>query len=304
MTNYQNQGAGSVSNGAGSRFWKNKAPYIGVIPFFIATGLFLLFPTAYVIVGAFRDVDGHPSTRVLHFLFFDPASRKAFANTLQLSFKTALLGAIIGALLTWAVASGKDGYFRKFAMSLSGVLSQFGGVMLTFAFLATFGFNGLVSGFLLRHFPNNPISQSTWLYGMNGLTVVYTFFQIPLMFLVFFPTFVNMKREWSEASNSLGGNTKEYWFRIGIPVLTPSFLGAWLLLFSNSFSAYATAASLITSGTFITPLQIADALSSEVGGANAATASALSLYMVIVVIIVMSIYALIRKRVSKWEQGK
>ena len=176
--------------------------------------------------------------------------------------------------------------------------------MLTFAFLATFGFNGLVSSYFLKHFPDSPISQSTWLYGMNGLTVVYTFFQIPLMVLVFFPSFENIKKEWREASDALGGKPSEYWFRVGIPVLMPSFLGSTLLLFSNSFSAYATAASLITNGTFLTPLQIADSLSSEVGGANAATASSLSLFMVIVVIIVMTIYTLIRRRVSKWEVTK
>ena len=238
------------------------------------------------------------------FRSLDEATRRAFKNTIELSLKTAILGAILGALVTWAIASGKDGIFKKFSLSLSGVLSQFGGVMLTFAFLATFGFNGLVSSYFLKHFPDSPISQSTWLYGMNGLTVVYTFFQIPLMVLVFFPSFENIKKEWREASDALGGKPSEYWFRVGIPVLMPSFLGSTLLLFSNSFSAYATAASLITNGTFLTPLQIADSLSSEVGGANAATASSLSLFMVIVVIIVMTIYTLIRRRVSKWEVTK
>ena len=290
--------------GTGSRFFRPKSAYLGTLPFFILTSLFLIYPTVYVIFGAFRDVSGKPSLQILKKTFSDVSTRRAFKNTFELSIKTALIGAFLGALVTWAIASGKSGVFKKFTLSLSGVLSQFGGVMLTFAFLATFGFNGLISSYFLKHFPDNPISQSTWLYGMNGLTVVYTFFQIPLMVLVFFPSFENIKREWREASDALGGSVSEYWFKVGIPVLTPSFLGSTLLLFSNSFSAYATAASLITNGTFLTPLQIADALSSEVGGANAATASSLSLLMVIVVIIVMSIYSLIRRKVSKWEGAK
>ena len=290
--------------GTGSRFFRPKSAYLGTLPFFILTSLFLIYPTVYVIFGAFRDVSGKPSLQILKKTFSDVSTRHAFKNTFELSIKTALIGAFLGALVTWAIASGKSGVFKKFTLSLSGVLSQFGGVMLTFAFLATFGFNGLISSYFLKHFPDNPISQSTWLYGMNGLTVVYTFFQIPLMVLVFFPSFENIKREWREASDALGGSVSEYWFKVGIPVLTPSFLGSTLLLFSNSFSAYATAASLITNGTFLTPLQIADALSSEVGGANAATASSLSLFMVIVVIIVMTIYSLIRRKVSKWEGAK
>ena len=122
------------------------------------------------------------------------------------------------------------------------------------------------------------------------------------MFIVFLPTVDNLKPQWREASDGLGGSTFEYWRRIGIPVLTPSFLGSFLLLFANSFSAYATAASLISQGSIITPLEISTALSSETGSSNPALAKALSLGMVIVVVIVMTLYTLLRKRVSKWEQ--
>jgi putative spermidine/putrescine transport system permease protein len=77
-----------------------------------------------------------------------------------------------------------------------------------------------------------------------------------------------------------------------------------LLLFVNSFSAYATAATLINLSDFLTPLQIAAALSSEVGGANPQEAKVLSLVMVFVVIVVMALYALIRRRVSRWESTR
>jgi putative spermidine/putrescine transport system permease protein len=176
--------------------------------------------------------------------------------------------------------------------------------MLTFAFLATFGFNGVVSSLAVKLAPNSFLAQSSWLYTINGLAVVYTFFQIPLMVLVFLPTIENMKPQWREASDSLGGSPLEYWRRVGIPVLTPSFFGAMLLLFVNSFSAYATAATLINMSDFLTPLQIGNALSSEVGGANPQEAKALSMFMVIVVIIAMAIYAQIRRRVSRWEASR
>lgn len=122
------------------------------------------------------------------------------------------------------------------------------------------------------------------------------------MFIVFLPAVENLKPQWREASEGLGGSSKDYWFRIGFPVLFPSFLGGVLLLFVNSFSAYATAAALISQGTIIAPLSIGNALSSETGGASAPLAKTLSLYMVVVVLIVMALYTLLRKRVSKWEQ--
>jgi putative spermidine/putrescine transport system permease protein len=305
MVNNQYKGTGATNGGAGSRYWRKRSAYLGVIPFFAFTSVFLLYPTWSVVNGAFRSEDGKLNTGKISELFNSPVVRRAFGNSLEISFKTAVLGAILGGLFAWAFVTGKPGgAFYKASVALSSVLAQFGGVMLTFAFLATFGFNGVVSSLALKIAPNSFLGQSSWLYTINGLAVVYTFFQIPLMVLVFLPTLENMKPQWREASDSLGGNSLEFWRRVGIPVLTPSFFGAMLLLFVNSFSAYATAATLINMSDFLTPLQIGNALSSEVGGANPQEAKALSMFMVIVVIIVMALYAQIRRRVSRWESTR
>lgn len=296
---------GSTVSGTGSRYWRNKSAYLGVVPFLIFTGVFLIYPTASVVNGSFRNAEGVYNPGKIKELYLSPIYRNAFSNSLEISFKTAILGAILGGLFAWTLTTGKpNGVFNRVAIALSSVLAQFGGVMLTFAFLATFGFNGLASSFALKYAPNSFLTQSDWLYSLNGLAVVYTFFQIPLMVLVFLPSLENMKPQWREASDSLGGNTSEFWIRVGIPVLTPSFFGAMLLLFVNSFSAYATAATLINLSDFLTPLQIATALSSEVGGANPQEAKVLSMFMVIVVVIVMALYALIRRRVSRWESSR
>jgi putative spermidine/putrescine transport system permease protein len=275
------------------------------LPFFIFTGVFLLYPTWNVVSGAFINEKGLFDTAKIHEVVSSPIVRHAFANSMKVSIQTAILGAILGGLFAWALVSGKPGgIFYRLSVAMSSVLAQFGGVMLTFAFLATFGFNGVVSSIFVKLAPNSFLAQSAWLYTINGLTVVYTFFQIPLMVLVFLPTLENMRPQWREASDSLGGSAREYWIRVGIPVLTPSFFGAMLLLFVNSFSAYATAATLINMSDFLTPLQIGNALSSEVGGANAQEAKSLSLIMVVVVIIVMALYAQIRRRVSRWESSR
>jgi len=294
--------AGPANRGTGYRFFRKKSAYLGILPFLILTGLFLLYPTYSVIWGAFHDGDNKFSTEVLTELFQYSATRDAFKNSMRLSGVTAILGAIIGAMFAWAMSVGNpDSRLKRFSLSASGVFAQFGGVMLTFAFLATFGFNGLVTSIFLKYFPTSSIANPTWLYGMNGLIVVYLFFQIPLMFLVFMPAMENMRPQWREASDSLGGDSKEFWLRVGLPILIPSFLGGALLLFANAFSAYATAAALITSGQFITPLQIANAISSEIGTANAAVAKSIAFFMIIVVVVIMGIYSLILRKVSKWD---
>jgi putative spermidine/putrescine transport system permease protein len=296
---------GSAKSEAGSRYWRGKSAYLGIVPFLILTGAFLIYPTYSVVSGAFADSKNHFSMDTIFNLMKSPIVRHAFKNSLEVSFKTAILGAILGALFAWAITTGNPGsYFARVTVALSSVLAQFGGVMLTFAFLATFGFNGVISSLAIKIAPNSFLASSSWLYGINGLAVVYTFFQIPLMVLVFLPTIENLRPQWREASVSLGSTPLEYWRRIGIPVLLPSFVGASLLLFVNSFSAYATAATLVNMSDFLTPLEIGNALSSEVGGANATEAKALSLFMVIVVVIAMTLYALIRRRVSRWESTR
>jgi putative spermidine/putrescine transport system permease protein len=294
---------GSALRGAGIRTWRKHSAYVGVTPFLLLVSIFLLWPTVSVVSGAFQDTKGKFAFSTIKSVLTSSIHLAAFKHSLQVSAITSIAGAIIGALFAWAVSTGKqDGFLRRICLSASGVLAQFGGVMLTFAFLATFGFNGLVTTVFLKFAPHSFFGHPTWLYSMTGLCIVYSFFQIPLMFLVFLPTLDNLKPQWREASDGLGGSTFEYWRRVGIPVLTPAFLGSFLLLFANSFSAYATAASLISQGSIITPLEISGALSSETGSSNPALAKALSLGMVTVVIIVMALYTLLRKRVSRWEQ--
>jgi putative spermidine/putrescine transport system permease protein len=302
MTKSQVARAGS-STGTGSRFWRNKRDYLGVLPFLLLSGLFLLWPTLNVVYGAFFTDEGKFSLDYVTNTIKDDAFKIPFIHSLQISVWSSLVGGLIGALFAWAVSTGKpDGIARRFVLAAGGVLAQFGGVMLAFAFFATFGFNGFVTSLALKYSETNLLASPNWLYELFGLGVVYTFFQIPLMFIVFLPAVENLKPQWREASEGLGGSSKDYWFRIGFPVLFPSFLGGLLLLFVNAFSAYATAAALISQGTIIAPLSIGNALSSETGGASAPLAKTLSLYMVLVVVIVMAIYTLLRKRVSKWEQ--
>ena len=79
------------------------------------------------------------------------------------------------------------------------------------------------------------------LFSTTGIEIVYLYFQIPLMILVIAPAIDGLSRAWREAASNLGASTWQFWRYVGLPVLTPSLLGAVILLFGNAFSAYATA---------------------------------------------------------------
>ena len=189
---------------------------------------------------------------------------------------------------------------RKVLTGFSSVLAQFGGVMLAFAFIATLGTNGMVTRLVYEQLglqvPPDLLSS------MTGLVVVYAYFQVPLMVIVFLPAMEGLRREWAEASATLGGGAFTYWRRIAGPILAPSFLGALLLLFANAFSSYATAAALISQGAQIVPLQIRSALIAETGASRANTAGALALGMLVVMLIVMLGYSALQRRAARWQR--
>lgn len=274
----------------------------GVVPFFAYTTVFLLVPTLIVVVGAFLDRDGRPTGANLAALA-QPAFQRALYQSVVLSAVTAVIGALVGAVLAYAISTGaRDGLLRKFVTSLCGVLAQFGGVALAFAFTASFTASGYLNGWLKSL--GVATGDGLWLYQWDrGLIVVYLFFQIPLMLIVFLPAVEGLRPQWREATETLGGSTLVYWTRVALPILTPSFIGALLLLFTNAFSAYATAQALISQAAPTVPQQIAGTLNSEVllGQENVGKAMALS--MVVVVAIVMAIYTVIDKRASRWLAG-
>jgi putative spermidine/putrescine transport system permease protein len=170
--------------------------------------------------------------------------------------------------------------------------------MLAFAWIATLGLAGLVPTLLRDHL--GAVVDTSWLYELRGFVLVYLYFQIPLMVIVFLPAVEGLRPQWREATESLGGSTWQFWRRVAGPLLAPAFAGSALLLFANALSAYATAAALNAQSTFLLPLQISNAISSEVVLGRANVAKALALEMVVVVAVVMVGYALLQRRADRW----
>jgi putative spermidine/putrescine transport system permease protein len=272
--------------------------WLGVVPFLAFLGIFLLLPTGIVVIQAFAS-QGRPSLINFHEMT-QGYILDAFVNSLILSATSAVIGAVFGALLAYAVVTGRsEGALRRTTTSFSGVLAQSGGVTLAFMFIATIGYAGFVTEFLKNH-GLDIYANGIWLFQLRGLILVYAYFQIPLMVLVFLPALDGVRVQWREATATLGGTSWDYWRHVAIPLLTPPFLGATLLLFANAFSAYATAAALVTQGGIIVPLQIRTALTSEVLLGRENIGKALALAMIVIVAVVMSLYTLFQRRTARW----
>ncbi len=273
--------------------------WVGAVPYLVYVGLFLILPSVIIGIGALLDANN-----AFTLDNFRNLSRsyvvKATIDTTVLSAITAFLGAVFGALLAYAIVTGSpNGILRRLTISASGVLAQFGGVTLAFAFIASIGPAGFVYLFAQAH-GFDFYKQDLWLFEIPGLDLVYLYFQIPLMVLVFLPALDGIKPQWREAAESLGGNTWHYWRHVAGPLLFPAFLGSVLLLFANAFSAYATANALINQGQPVLAQQIAGALSSEVGAYEPGFAKAIAIEMIIIVTLVTVLYTLLQRRTARW----
>ncbi|WP_193128189.1 ABC transporter permease [Gulosibacter sediminis] len=276
--------------------------WLGLTPFALYVLVFLAVPTVLAIATGFVDADGTFTLENLAHLG-DPVVLGSFWSSIWVSGLTAIIGAVLGALLCVALTGLKPGgVLRRIIDAASSVLAQFGGVMLAFAFIATIGIQGLVTVLLRDSLGIDVYADGVWLYQLPGLILPYLYFQVPLMVIVFLPAMEGLRREWAEAAATLGGSSFTYWRRIAGPVLAPSFLGSLLLLFANAFSSYATAAALISQGAQIVPLQIRGALIAETGASRANTAGALALGMIVVMVVVMAAYSLLQRRAARWQR--
>ncbi|HEY4192965.1 MAG TPA: ABC transporter permease subunit [Mesorhizobium sp.] len=228
--------------------------WVGVAPFFIFTLMFLVLPTLYLVLGAFQNDAGEYTLENI-FALSQPSIVAAYWISIKISVTSSLIGALAGLAIAIAIVrGGLPGWIRSATLTFSGVASNFAGVPLAFAFLATLGRLGLATVILNTVFGLNIYAHGFNILSFWGLTLTYVYFQIPLMVVIITPAIDGLKREWGEAAATLGATQAQYWRMVVIPVIWPSFLGTVVLLFANSFGAIATAYALTGSSLNIVPI--------------------------------------------------
>ncbi|TQF03044.1 ABC transporter permease subunit [Kitasatospora acidiphila] len=277
----------------GGRAW------LGALPLLVFFAIGFGLPAVAIAIGAFTTSSDAPGGGG-HFTManlsdsLQGAYLTALLGSVKLSALTALIGTAIGLPLAQAVATSRFKFVRETVLAGSGVLANFGGVPLAFMFVATLGNAGEVTTSL-------GLKDYGWsLYTFNGLAVVYLYFLIPLMILTITPALEGLRVQWREAAYNNGATVFQYWRHVALPVLLPSLLGGYVLLFGASFAAYATAEAMVGSSIPLISMQIGDALSGNVLVGQGNLALALGLDMIVVACLVMAIYLPLQRRSAKW----
>jgi putative spermidine/putrescine transport system permease protein len=276
--------------------------WLGMLPFILFGLLLLILPSFSIFLRSFESTEGGFTFNNILEIFKRSDLLNAYKNSLIISLLTASLGAIWGFLIAYAVTSGAlPNRLRSFVLTFSGVASNFAGVPLAFAFIATIGNTGLITRAVSYITGTNIVQQGWKVYNIWGLSSVYLYFQLPLMILVISPALDGLKREWREASDTLGGNGWHYWRHVGIPILMPAVLGSTILLFGNAFGAYATAFAFAGSALNLITIVIGAQIQGDVLF-NPGLGNALALGMILIMSLSLYGYMYLMRTAARWTR--
>jgi putative spermidine/putrescine transport system permease protein len=275
--------------------------WVGFAPFLIFCLAFEIVPILFLVQGSFFEKTTGALTVSHYFELRHPLYVDSFVNSIELSALTAAIGVVLGTLIGYAIYLWPSERVRDLLITLSDVTTNFAGAPLAFAFVVILGLNGVITQFLIQYF-HYDIYQSFSIYSFSGLALAYVYFQLPLMVLLILPAFAGIKKEWRESAQSLSASTLQFWWQIGIPILMPSLIAGFTLLFANAFGAYATAYTLVQSKMSLVTLQIGYMIAGEVRQ-DPGIGMAMAVLSLIIMGLSIGAYQMATTRARRWSKS-
>lgn len=272
---------------------------ITMLPLLILALFFIFLPIASMLKDSFTMPEAGGFTLDNYkTILTDSVYIVATKNSIYLSLISSVVGLILSFFIAYSINEiGKKGQNR--VLSILNMVSNFVGLPLYFAFVVILGNTG-VFVLALRAIGIN-LSSVFRLYSMDGLMLLFIYFQIPLGSLMLVPAFQAIQPAWREAAELLEAPPWKFWTRIGIPVLMPSILDTFGLLFANAITAYATVILLVTTSIPLLPVKITTMFTGEMTQQKEMGA-ALAIWMVFLMLLVIAVCNFIKKRLCRGGQ--
>jgi putative spermidine/putrescine transport system permease protein len=284
-----------VNKGRNKKGWY---VWIPLMPFLVFCLAIMIVPVFFMLQGSFSGSDGQFTLE--HYAKMGASIYAlAFRNSILLSGLTAILGVLMGTVVGYFVCHLRNQRVKELVTALCDVTSNFSGAPLAFAFIVILGSNGVIT-LALQDYLNWKIYPTFSIYSFSGLTLAYTYFQLPLMVLLIIPSIVGLKAEWREAASGLGASSGQYWRYIGLPILAPAISGSLLLLFANAFGAFATAYTLTEFRYPLVTLQLGFLLKGEVFR-DPGAGDAMGVLTLLLMGSSILLYRIASQRVRKWQ---
>jgi putative spermidine/putrescine transport system permease protein len=259
------------------------------VPFLFVTLLFEIIPILAVAANSIHR-EGAFSIGNYGEILGGKFYLSAFQASLAISAMTAVIGLCL-ALPIAVLLQRLPGRIQQLVLISSNIGANFTGFPLAFAFVILLGVSGSFTLLLQRL----GLLTDFTIYSRTGLIIVYSYFQILLGILLVFPSLGAVTKDLQESAYLMGANRWTFWRRIGLPILAPSLIGAFLLLFANAMGTYATAFALVGGSANLVTIKIGELTAGDVfSDPNLADALAMLLIFSLIIPIIL----------AEWLQGR
>ena len=265
--------------------------WLAATPFLIVIFMFELLPLIAVAINSLNTEDATSLGN-----YFEILTSRFYLGSFKVSFAISIATALIGlviALPAAVILRRMPGRVQQFVVICSNIGANFTGFPLAFSFVILLGVSGSFTLLLQRI----GLFEDFNIYSTTGLVIAYSYFQILFAILLVLPALAILTPDLEEAAHLVGASRFAFWRRIGLPILAPSLLGAFLLLFANAMGTYATAWALVGGSANVVTIRIGELTAGDVfSDPNLADALAMLLVMSLVVPIIVEQVFLKRKQ--------
>ena len=220
-------------------------------PAMVAVVLFLVVPVVITIAATFMEPKGVFSPYVA---FFNSGFRRTVLyRTIEIALITTVISLFVGFIAAYVIAQMPGR--AKSVMIIAAVFPLLTGVVVrSFAWLIILGKNGILNTMLLSvGVISEPLSM---LYTEGSVIVAMVYLFVPLMILTLVGVLEGIPQDLIQAATSLGATPAATFRQVILPLATPGLIVGAVLVFTGSFTSYATPQLLggekqMTMGTFL-----------------------------------------------------
>ena len=205
------------------------------VPAFLLVVVFLIAPVASTIAATFMSDGGVFAPYVQ---FFNSGFRRTVLwRTLEIAVITTVIALIVGFLAAFVVSRAPGRW--KSLLIIAAVFPLLTGVVVrSFAWLIILGKNGILNSSLLWvGVIDTPL---TMLYTQGSVIVAMVYLFVPLMILTLVGVLEGIPDDLIQASASLGATPAATFRQVVFPLAVPGLIVGAVLVFTGSFTAYAT----------------------------------------------------------------
>ncbi|WP_432407758.1 ABC transporter permease [Wukongibacter sp. M2B1] len=218
-------------------------PYIMLAPVtLMVLGIFAMG----LVIGFFQSLGYFPVVGLKDFTlkyYFEVLRDSSFLSSLKFSLYTSLISSIlavvIGVLLAYSILRSKHRKsIEEIIYKLPIIIPHSIAALLVYNILAQSGVLARILYLLGFIVEQNQFPSLIFDRGGIGIIVTYIWKEVPFIAMVVYTVLSNISDKLSDAALNLGANRRQVFWRILLPLIMPSILSSYIIIFAFSFGAF------------------------------------------------------------------